>query len=288
MPSAMILAAGYGTRLRPLTDELPKPLVPVGDKPAIRHIQDALFAAGFAKQIINTHHRGEAFGNGILLPGTVIVHEPTILGTAGGIAGARAAFEDGPVLVWNGDILAALDVAAALARFARADRPDAVWIVAPRPVGQGTVGLDAEGFVCRVRAFRHGDERASGDFLGVSVLSAALVAALPSEGCLVGDVVGPGLPGLRVATVPHLGPWDDLGSPAAYLAANQRWLREQGLSRYLGPGAQAPEGTTGVVGAGATLTGAPAEDVVCWPNARAHDVPPRTIVTTGGLRITVA
>lgn len=290
MTVAMILSAGLGTRLRPLTDELPKPLVPVGDKPAIRQIQDALAAAGLARQVVNTHHRAAHFSSDVLLPDTVVVTEPRILGTAGGIANARASFDGGPVLVWNGDILAPIDVSAALARLADADHPDAVWIVAPRPPGQvpGTVGIDAEGRVCRVRSFRFGEERSSGDFLGVSALSPRLVAALPVEGCLVGDVIGPRLEELRVATVLHEGPWDDLGSPAAYLAANQRWLRERGLVRYLGPGARAPEGTTGIVGAGAVLTGAPAVDVVCWPNAEAHDVPARTIVTSGGLRVTVA
>lgn len=288
MTVAMILSAGLGTRLRPLTDELPKPLVPVGDKPAIRHIQDALAAAGLRQQIVNTHHRAAAFSADVLLPGTVVVTEPSILGTSGGVANARASFDGGPVLVWNGDILAPIDVSAALARLAAADHPDAVWIVAPRPVGQGTVGLDADGHVCRVRTFRRGEEHASGDFLGVSALSPQVVAALPGEGCLVGDVFGPRLAELRVATVLHAGAWDDLGSPAAYLAANQRWLRERGLSRYLGPGAQAPEGTTGIVGAGAVLTGKPALDVVCWPHARADEVPPRTVVTTAGLRVTVA
>ena len=59
LPAAMVLCAGYGTRLRPLTDELPKPLVPVGDRSVLGHIASALKLAGFERLVVNAHHLPE-------------------------------------------------------------------------------------------------------------------------------------------------------------------------------------------------------------------------------------
>jgi mannose-1-phosphate guanylyltransferase len=295
----MILSAGLGTRLRPLTDELPKPLVPVGDRPAIAHIQAKLALAGYTPQIVNTHYQMERFEEGVrdavFLPETVFLQERTILGTAGGVANARDAGALGDsfgrgVLVWNGDILADAPIDELAAALSARPHLDAVWIVAPRARGEGTVGIDAEGLVCRVRTHRRGIDRevAGGDFLGISILSDRLVRALPTSGCLVGDVLGPRLDqfdGQRgaIGVVLHESPWDDLGSPAAYFEANRRWLRERGERCYLGLGAVAPVGTTGIVGAGATLTGRAPQDVVVWPGATGHDLPDRTILTRGGV-----
>ena len=158
--SAMILAAGYGTRLRPLTDELPKPLMPVGDAPAIAHVARAL--SGVANSlVVNTHHRADAF-DGLVLPlPHVALHETEILGTAGGVARARAAFDGAEVVVWNGDIVADVDARALVDRL-RATGALAAWVVAPRPCGQGTVGLSRDGFVVRVRSVVVGEEASGG------------------------------------------------------------------------------------------------------------------------------
>ena len=59
MTSALILAAGFGTRLRPLTLELPKPVVPVGDRPLLAHIAVACRAAGLSRLVVNAHHEHE-------------------------------------------------------------------------------------------------------------------------------------------------------------------------------------------------------------------------------------
>ena len=108
MSQAMILCAGLGTRLRPLTDELPKPLVPVGDRPLLAHITARLRSQGIHQVALNTHHLPRAFDSVYewLDVEVKVVHEPEIRGTAGGVAGARRHFSSAPVLVWNGDILA--------------------------------------------------------------------------------------------------------------------------------------------------------------------------------------
>lgn len=277
----MILAAGLGTRLRPLTLELPKPLLPVGDRPAIAHVADALSRAVGAL-VVNTHHRAEAFAGLTLALPHVALHEPEILGTAGGVANARRWLGDGDVLVWNGDIVADVDVAAALAA-RRAVGALASWVVAPRAPGEGTVGVSRDGFVVRVRGSVVGDEARGGDFLGISALSPELVATLPREGCLVGDVLEPALTrGGRVAVAWHEGPWDDIGTLATYAAANARWLGAR--ASFVAPGATVAPGrdvTGSVVGDGAVVAASATRSIV-MPGARVDAPVDRAVVTRGG------
>src|SRR5262249_43670015 len=154
--------------------ELPKPLVPVGDRPAIVHIAGCLAEAGVREACLNTHHLAEAFSAERIaaLPLRLeVIHEPRILGTAGGVANAAPYLGAGDAIVWNGDILADLDVRALLR--AQADRRAlATLAVAPRPQGEGTVGLDARGAVVRLRGERFGEEASGGDFLGIQVIGA--------------------------------------------------------------------------------------------------------------------
>jgi NDP-sugar pyrophosphorylase family protein len=107
---AMILAAGFGTRLRPLTDTLPKPLLPVGNRPLIHYNLLLLKKYGITDVLINLHHHGERIvrevGNGLRFGMNVIYsEEPTILGTGGAIKKVRSEVADGAFLVINGDIL---------------------------------------------------------------------------------------------------------------------------------------------------------------------------------------
>ncbi len=113
---AMILAAGLGNRMRPLTDHTPKPLLTVGGKPLIVWQIERLRAAGFTDLVINHAHLGqrleEALGDGAALG----VHiqwsrEPVPLETAGGVATALPLLGDAPFLVTNGDVYVAFDYA---------------------------------------------------------------------------------------------------------------------------------------------------------------------------------
>ncbi|MCU0659408.1 MAG: sugar phosphate nucleotidyltransferase [Polyangiaceae bacterium] len=280
MRTAMILAAGLGTRLRPLTEELPKPLVPVGDAPALSQIQRHLAAAGFQRCLVNTHHLAAAFaGHSWPLP-TQFLHETAILGTAGGVANARVHIDTtAPLLVWNGDILAETDTGALCEALPGAL---ASWSVAPRPAGQGTVGLDGDNRVVRLRSVRRGEEVRGGDFLGIQVLSPELLDMLPREGCMVGDVLAPLIErGATVRAVEHRGPWEDIGSVEAYARANLRWLGGRG--EHVGPGARvAAPLRQSIVGAGATVEGGPLERVIVWPGARAQGPLRDAIVMTSG------
>lgn len=279
MLPVMVLAAGLGTRLRPLTERRAKPLVPVGDRPALAHVLDRLREAGATRIVVNAHHRAEqvrAFveelGAGA---GVSLSEEPSLLGTAGGIAHAAPLLGDGDVLVWNADILADVDVAALVASHQASSEPAAATLlVQPLPAGRGPVGLDVQGRVVRLRQERFAAEATGGDFLGIHVLGARLRERLPASGGLIEDVLVPALArGEIVGTHLFDESWQDIGTVATYLAANVAWLRARGLDRWVGPGAQIDPGVVldaSVVGAGAVVSGAGfVVRSVVWPGAHA-------------------
>ncbi|MEW6326796.1 MAG: NDP-sugar synthase [Thermodesulfobacteriota bacterium] len=115
---AMILAAGFGTRLRPLTLLKPKPLFPVLNKPLLAIIIEQLRHAGVTEIAVNTHHLGDqiaAFLEKYNLPGFTVhvLHERLILGTGGGLRNAGRFLDNAPFLVVNGDIFTTIDLKAA-------------------------------------------------------------------------------------------------------------------------------------------------------------------------------
>src|SRR3954463_15423477 len=112
---AMVLAAGLGTRLRPLTFEIPKPMVPVLDRPVMAHIVNLCERQGFDQLVANLHYFPDTirdyFGDRLEYR-----YEEELLGTAGGVRNVRDFFGDDPVVVISGDALTDLDVGALLER----------------------------------------------------------------------------------------------------------------------------------------------------------------------------
>lgn len=159
MPRAIILAAGRGERLRPLTDKTPKPLLPVGGRPLIEWQIERLALAGFRDLIVNHAHLGsqieEALGDGQRY-GVRIRYSPEApaLETAGGIVQAMPLLDAQPFVVVSGDIHTAFDFASLGSRIdAIARNPDAcvahlVLVDNPPWHAQGDMGL-AEGRVTR-------------------------------------------------------------------------------------------------------------------------------------------
>ncbi len=112
---AFLLGAGLGTRLRPLTDILPKPLIPVFHRPLIEHLLDHCLASGIEEFAINTHHLPgkweEAFPDGSYRGAPLtFFHEPVLLETGGGLRNIESWIEAEPFLVCNGDILTTLEI----------------------------------------------------------------------------------------------------------------------------------------------------------------------------------
>lgn len=104
---AMVLAAGEGRRLRPLTEHTPKPLIPVGGKTMLDHALDQLAAIGVTHCVVNTYHLADQIQNHLKQrssPEIMISHETELLNTGGGIAKALPYFKGEPFFVLNADI----------------------------------------------------------------------------------------------------------------------------------------------------------------------------------------
>lgn len=117
---AMILAAGFGTRLLPHTSLRPKPLFPILNQPLLLLTIRRLQNAGCDRIVVNCHHLREQIVAALDgLPGVVVLQEETLLGTGGGLRGALAHLRDEPLLVTNGDIYHTIDFAALYAGHAK-------------------------------------------------------------------------------------------------------------------------------------------------------------------------
>jgi len=150
----MILAAGEGSRLRPLTLTRPKPMVPIGGKPLLEHTITWLRRYGVTEIGVNLHYKPEVitsyFGDGSAWGVRLTYsHESNILGTAGGVK-ALGSFFDETFIVVYGDVLTALDLDA-IAAFHR-ERQAQITVVlyrVPNPWECGLVDIDAVGRICR-------------------------------------------------------------------------------------------------------------------------------------------
>jgi mannose-1-phosphate guanylyltransferase len=226
---AMILAAGLGTRLRPLTEQTPKPALPVVDVPNIVRTIAHLARFGITEIVVNLHHRPEVLrallGDGAALGVSIAYSEelPEILGTGGGIRRARDLLGDRTFCVINGDALFAPDLAAAVAAHLSSGAI-ATMIVRRDPDAErlGAVGIDGDGRVRRL--IDAGAERGGLEvhmFTGVHVLEPEIFPLLPDSGCIVR---GTYMPLVRregpIGAYVEDGYFCDLGTPRTYLDAN--------------------------------------------------------------------
>jgi dTDP-glucose pyrophosphorylase len=153
---ALVMAGGFGTRLRPLTDELPKPMLPVGDRPLLELIVGQLHQAGIRHVSISRHYKGDQieqhFGDGRRFNVDIeYVDEDQPLGTAGALGlltNANGAGEDDPLLVVNGDVLTQVNYAAML-DFHRSNRADLTVAVRPFEVQVPYGVVDTDGVLVR-------------------------------------------------------------------------------------------------------------------------------------------
>ena len=279
MTAAMILCAGLGTRLAPLTRWIAKPMVPVGDAPAVEHVARALRRAGLERPVVNVHHRPDDLRSWAGDVGAIVSEEPVLLGTAGGLGNARALLGAEDVLVWNGDILSDLDPSDLLADHRSFDALATLAVIA-RPAGTGNVGLHGDRVV-RLRSESFGEEAEGGEFLGIHVVSGTLRTFLPERGCLVGDVYLPALRrGANLRAHRTSASFVDIGDVGSYVAANRAWLA--GRASWVAPDARVNADVTGsVVGARARVDAATTSCVV-WPDAHVSRAFDGAIITPFG------
>jgi mannose-1-phosphate guanylyltransferase len=262
----MILAAGLGTRLRPLSALCAKPAMPVRNVPVIAYTLMLLSRHGVKEVVINTHYLPDTVRTAVErhCPSNLTVrfsHEEQLLGTGGGMkAVANFLRESDPSIIVAGDMLLDVDLTAAVAR--HRERGDQYTLLLreddPRAADFGTIGVDDERRVRRVgERFDLGDSTQAALFTGVRIAATRALSGFPPEAAFedLTDWLGPklrsGVGDIRGDCVPFDAcTWEPVGTPREYLDVN---LAPPNLS-YDAEIADTPDSPTDVViGAGATV-----------------------------------
>ncbi|MEK6605184.1 MAG: nucleotidyltransferase family protein [Nitrospirota bacterium] len=230
---AMVLAAGLGVRLRPLTDTMPKPLLPIAGRPLLVWNLLLLQRHGITDVLINLHHLGDqivqAIGDGTRFGLRVAYsHEPELQGTGGGIRQAAPFLKDGPFLVLNGDTLSACDLTGLIAAH-RAGKALATLALRedPEAARWGPVTVDADSRILQINGAPplapHAEPLpAPCMFAGIHVMEPAVLDAIPPGPGSIIDVyhalIGKGLVlrGWRMS-----GYWSDIGTRERYEQAER-------------------------------------------------------------------
>jgi mannose-1-phosphate guanylyltransferase len=227
---AVILAGGEGTRLRPLTLSVPKPVVPVVDRPFLRHQLDLLASAGVRDVVFSVAYRPErveaVFGDGRAFGVTIrYAVEDTPLGTGGAVRNALDLLDD-RTIVMNGDVLTDVDLAGLVRRHEEQRAAATILLTAvPNPSAYGLVETDAASRVLRFREKPKPEEITTDTInAGIYVLETRVVELIPPA---VNHSIERGFfPALLARGDVVLGPvhrgyWIDIGTPEKYLQVHR-------------------------------------------------------------------
>ncbi|HEY5932861.1 MAG TPA: nucleotidyltransferase family protein [Nitrospira sp.] len=228
---AMILAAGLGTRLRPLTNTIPKPLLPVGGTPLIVWNLLLLKRHGIRQVVINLHHLGpmieQALGTGSKFGIRITYsHEPVILGTGGGIKQAEPHFSGEPVLILNGDTLVEMDLEA-LRDFHRTCNAAATLVLREDSdaAGWGLVEVGDHNQIMRITGKGLGGSRPTVPrmFAGIHILHPRLLRQVPKgvASSIIDLYVAAIEQGETVLGYDLQGYWSDIGTVERYTQAEK-------------------------------------------------------------------
>lgn len=217
--TAFILAAGLGTRLRPLTLRTPKPLLPVAGRPMLDHVLAHARRHGHTRFVVNASWMPEQIVAWAAdQPGVEVSVEPVILGTGGGLRAARDRLAE-RFAVLNGDILSDVDLTALWA----VDAPAAMALrrqEVPRHTGVSWDGRRVRGISGVV-----GEGDPGLHFTGVHVLDRDLLDRVPpGEQCVVRTLYRGLIPEGRVGGLIHGGAWVDIGTVPEYEAVRERGI----------------------------------------------------------------
>jgi NDP-sugar pyrophosphorylase family protein len=257
----MILAAGLGSRLRPLTSQLPKPLVPIMNRPLLWHLIGHIKAAGIHELALNLHYRGEDIRNWLgdgrhLGVNVTYSEEAELLGSAGAVRRIRDFFANEPALIIHGDVLFDVDLAAVIQyHLSRAARATLVLHPAYQRYDYGTILVNAQGEIGRF--VNQSAPWVAGPlietvFTGMQIIAPEVINTLPEGGVasLTTDVYS------RLLThssrfygyVMH-GYWSDIGTPRRYWESHMDALNGRLLLAGDGPQGETTRRLSSVGGA---------------------------------------
>jgi mannose-1-phosphate guanylyltransferase len=290
----MVLAAGLGTRLRPLTLEIPKPVVPVLGRPLCGYAIEFLRGHGAREFLLNLHHepgtvreRVEAWAAG-RFP-VAFTFEPEILGTGGGIGNAREFLRGGTFLVANSDVVARFPLGEAIARH-RESGALATLVLFPDPGKRYTpVRVRGDGTVAGFGG-NAPDGAFEGLYTGYQIVEPELLDEIPAgrPSCIIRETYEPLIArGAPIFAFSASGAFVDFGTPADYLDGTLALLAEDSpggkAASFVHPRAVVETGATlgpgSVIEGGATVgKGATVRRAIVWPGAA---VPPGAVVENG-------
>lgn len=265
---AMVLAAGLGRRMLPLTLTMPKPMVPALGRPLVVQTLHWLADHGVRDAVLNLHCLPDAIRQGLGSggpPGAPRLRysvEPTLLGTGGGLARAADFLRgEGPVVVTNSDFVSDIDLRTVLDVHRRSGLP-ATWVLAPWREGYSRVWADRFGRIVRIGGFEEpdGEPTKARLFTGCHVLDEECLDRLDPSGpsCIVKTLYRPLAEEGLLGSYVHEGFWWELGTPGSYLAGSLRLLEDPCRARRILPAGfdAVRRGDAGVaaIGAGAEVS----------------------------------
>lgn len=223
---AMILAAGLGSRMRPLTDELPKPLLKVGGMALIEYHLIGLAKAGITDIVINHYHLGEkleaALSDGSRYGVNIVYSRETVrLETAGGIVKALPLLGPDPFAVISADIWSDFDYSALQAVDGENTLARLIMVKNPQHHERGDFKLTSKGRLTLASA----DSGNGVTYSGISVMHPKLFANLPEEPLALRPVLDKAIAANLIAAQMHEGLWFDIGTPER-LTELDTYLRE--------------------------------------------------------------
>lgn len=231
--TAMVMAAGLGKRMRPLTATRPKPLIEVAGKPLLDHVLDRLRAAGVEKVVVNVHYLADALeahlaGAAEGLEVQVSDERALLLETGGGLVAAERLIDCDPFLSVNSDNLwidGPADTLKVLASHWDSDRMDALLLLVPHAEarnhgGHGDFHMDRHGRLRR----RDRSKIAPFVFTGVQMVSKALLRDAPAGPFSTNRLWDRAIAEGRCFGAVHHGLWFDVGTPEA-IRATERYLK---------------------------------------------------------------
>ncbi len=265
---AFILGAGLGTRLRPLTDRVPKPLVPLFHRPLADWALDACERAGIRRFAVNTHHLPHAWDGFAGDRDLTVFHEPSLLETGGGLKNIGEWMGGSPLLVHNGDIFATLPLEKLIAAHEASGLPVTLALRSDGPAKH--IALNPTG--TRVTDIHRMLGRSDGThlFTGIYCVDPAFLGLIPvaEKISVIPAFLELARQGKLGAIVLDDGRWLDLGDRDSYLRAHH----ELELAPAVHPGASVAEHTVldrSTIGPGAVIgTGATLRNCVVWPGGR--------------------
>jgi len=230
--TVFLLAAGFGTRLRPLTNHRPKPLLPLMGRPMIDYSLHWLKSQGHRSFIINAHHLWKHVAKWASQQDIEIqVEIPEILGTGGGLKAAEPKMAD-RFIIWNGDIISDIDIGALLeacpidgASMALLHQEELGKTTRLLANDNGTI--QRIGSICATNDAPEMPASKNGiQFSGIHAMSKQSLKLIPTGfQCVIRTAYKELVPAHKVQSIMHSGTWFDTGLPREYLKANLQALR---------------------------------------------------------------